>query len=137
MDRKFSKFCLFWRDQKILTGFYNGSLWEIIVCSQSNWLKIILYNCIFIRESRATLELFQFTQDAPEIPRLPAMHTVKTHHFLLENQGISEQSLGILKKFQCTSALPHIKCNWTVLILISSTGYLFLLQNKFSHRTSL
>ena len=36
-------------------------------------------------------------------------------HFLLENLWISEPSLGILEKFQRSSALPNIKYNCAVL----------------------
>ena len=35
--RKFSKFCFFRGDQKIMCGFYSGGLWENI-CEYS-WLK--------------------------------------------------------------------------------------------------
>ena len=38
-------------------------------------------------------------------------------HFLLENLCISEPSLGILEKFQRSSALPNIKYNCVVLFL--------------------
>ena len=40
-------------------------------------------------------------------------------HFLLENLWISESSLGILEKFQCSSALPNIRYNCAVIILES------------------
>ena len=38
-------------------------------------------------------------------------------HLLLENLCISEPSLGILEKFQCSLALPNIKYNCVVLFL--------------------
>ena len=43
-----------------------------------------------------------------------AVHMVETH-FPLENLWISEPSLGILEKFQRSSALPNIKYNCAVL----------------------
>ena len=57
------------------------------------------------------LEFFHFDiRDAPDFHRFPTMHMVKTH-FPLENLSTSEPSLGILKKFQCSLALPNMKCN--------------------------
>ena len=38
-------------------------------------------------------------------------------HFLLENLGIPESSIGIIEKFQYTSDLSHIKFNCVVLFL--------------------
>ena len=43
-------------------------------------------------------------RDASDMQRFPTVHMVETH-FL----SISEPSLGILEKFQCSSALPNIK----------------------------
>ena len=48
---------------------------------------------------------------------------VKTH-FLLENQSITEPSLGILQNFQRRLALPNIKYNCAVLFL-RQANYLF------------
>ena len=57
-----------------------------------------------------------YLRDAPDIYRFPSGHMVKTH-FLLENLGISEPSLGKAKKFQCRSAFPNIRYKYTVLSL--------------------
>ena len=40
-------------------------------------------------------------------------------HFLLENLSISEPSLGILKKINCSLSLPNTKYNCVVLFLSS------------------
>ena len=37
-------------------------------------------------------------------------------HFLLENLGISEPSLGIPEKFQYRSAIPNIRYNYAILL---------------------
>ena len=46
--------------------------------------------------------------------RFAKVHMVETH-FLLENLKISEPSLGILEKFQRSSARPNIKYNCALL----------------------
>ena len=47
-------------------------------------------------------------------------------HFLLENLWISEPSLGILEKFQRSSALPIIKYNCVVYIFESTVLVIYL-----------
>ena len=51
-------------------------------------------------------------------------------HFLLENLWISEASLGILEKFQCSSALPNIKYNYVVLFW-SQLYWVFIYDSKY------
>ena len=53
------------------------------------------------------------------------------------NLCISEPSLGILEKFQHSSALTNIKYNCVVLFWVNCIGYLFMLQNIFSYRPPL
>ena len=54
--------------------------------------------------------------DAHDIYRFPTVHTAETH-FLLENLWISEASLGILDKFQCSLDLPNANYDYGVLFL--------------------
>ena len=51
-------------------------------------------------------------------------------HFLLENLWISEPSLGILEKFQRSSALPSMKYNCVVLFL-GQLYWLFIYASKY------
>ena len=53
------------------------------------------------------LEFFQYTRDGSDIHRFPACHVVRAH-FLLEDHGISELSLGMLEKFQRSSKLENV-----------------------------
>ena len=53
-------------------------------------------------------------KDGSYIHRFQKVHMVETH-FLLENLWISEPSLGILEKFQHSSALPNIEYNCALL----------------------
>ena len=59
----------------------------------------------------------------------PTVHMVKTH-FLLENLWISEHSLGVLEKFQRSSALPKIKYN-CVESFMSQLYWLFIYASKY------
>ena len=75
------------------------------------------------------LEFFQQLRDASDIHRFPTVHMPETH-FLLENLWISEPSLGILEKFQRSSALPNIKYNCVVLFW-SQLYWVFIYDSKY------
>ena len=68
-------------------------------------------------------------RNAPDIHRFQTKHMLETH-CLLENLLISEPSLGKLKKFQRSSALPNIKCNCVVLFL-GQLYCLFIYASKY------
>ena len=53
---------------------------------------------------------------------------VKTH-FLLESLSISEVSLGVMEKIQCSSVLSKIKYNYVALIFKQCIWYLLMLLN--------
>ena len=92
------------------------------------------FHCGFlIRAAELRWNFSSLLRDASDIHRFPTVHMVETH-FLLENLLISEPSLGILEKFQCSSALPNIKYNRAVLFWSQLHWVLFMLLNIFSHR---
>ena len=116
-------------DQKILFGFYNGGLWakiyfEAYKNSQYIWHKNNTEH-LYLILGRAELywKISSWIRDAPDI------HMVETH-FLLENQWISELPLGVLEKFQPSSALPNIKYKYSVLFLCQMY-WLFIYALKY------
>ena len=79
------------------------------------------------------MEFFQY-KDGSDIYRFPAVYMIETH-FLLENLWISEPSLGILEKFQRSSAVPNIKYNCA--LLFWSQLYWVFRANKVTNTLSL
>ena len=77
--------------------------------------KIILHNYILDKGQPSYIGIFPVYLGMPLIfTDFPTVHMVETH-FLFENLWISEPSLGILEKFQRSSALPNIKYNCAAL----------------------
>ena len=119
--RNFSRFFRF----KI--NNYNVGLWENIFSEAYTndpyiWHKNNITQFYFIL-GRAKLRwnFSSWLRDASDIHRFPTVHMVKTH-FLLENLWISKPSLGILERFQRSSALPNIKYNCAILFLCEMYG---------------
>ena len=77
--------------------------------TQYNWLQNNTARFYFILE-RAELgwNFSSIPKDGCDIPRFQTVHMVGTH-FLLENLWISQPSLGVMEKFQPSSALSNIK----------------------------
>ena len=70
---------------------------------------------------------------SPENIKVFLNKTEKTVNFLLENLWILGPSLGILEKFQCSSALPNIKYNCAILFLCQMYWSLvYASKNSFS-----
>ena len=68
-------------------------------------------------------------KDGSDIYRFPTLHMAETH-FLLENQSISESSLGILEKLPRSSGLPILKYICVVLFFIQMF-WLFIYAAKY------
>ena len=92
--------------------------------SNSNWCRDQMPNKCWWHRDTLCWNFSGLLRDVSDIHRFPTVHMAEIH-FLLENLWISEPFLGILEKFQCSSALPNIKYNCAVL---------FMIQNIFSHR---
>ena len=68
-------------------------------------------------------------KDGSDIYIFSTLHMADTH-FLLEKPSISESSLGILEKFQCSLGLPIIKYNCVVLFF-KQMFWLFIYAAKY------
>ena len=85
---------------------YEKIYFEAYTNDQYIWNKNNIAQLYFIL-GRAELRwnISSWLRDASDIHRFPTLHMIKTH-FQLENLWISKPSLGILEKFQRSSAHP-------------------------------
>ena len=121
----------------LFNGFCNGDLWENIFWSIHKWPIHLtqnniaqLYFILWIAELHWNFS--SWLRDAPDIYRFPVVHMVKTH-FLLERLCISGASLGILEKFQHSSAVHNIKYNDAILFLCQMYwSFVYASKNIFS-----
>ena len=89
-------------------------------------LLMVLGDNKYVTLSHASCDKLHVT---PDIYGFLKVYKVETH-FLLENLWISEPSLGILEKFQCSSALPNMKYNCAVLFW-SQLYWVFIYDSKY------
>ena len=110
--------------------FYEKIYFETWINNQYNWLQNNIAQLYFILwRAKLCWNFSSCLRDATDIYRFPIVHMVKTH-FLLENLWISEPSLGIMEKFQCSLTLPNIKYNCAVSFW-SQLYWLFIYASKY------